>query len=139
LYASGSHNGIDLRASVGTALVSPGPGVVVDVGDTDKACPKASYGKWVLIRHTNGLTTLMAHFSLIKVTKGQSLTAGQLVGYSGNTGYSTGPHLHVTIFSSDGVKVGTISSKACSGKSLTMPLPTANPPYLNPLGYFPAI
>jgi len=137
LYASGAHNGTDLRASVGTKLTASASGVVIGVGDTDVACPKASYGKWVLIKHYNGLTTLMAHFSLIKVSQGQQVAEGDLVGYSGNTGYSTGPHLHVSVFASDGVTVGTLPSKSCSGRIFTMPLPTAQNAYLDPEAYFP--
>jgi len=139
LYASGSHNGIDLRASSGTRLTSPAPGTVMGIGDTDVACPKASYGKWVLIQHDNGLTTLMAHFSLIKVTQGQHVGAGELIGYSGNTGYSTGPHLHISVFASDGVSVGTLPSKSCSGRTFVMPLPTATNAYLDPELYFPKL
>lgn len=137
LYASGAHNGMDLRASVGTKITSPALGVVVGTGDTDIACPKASYGKWVLIKHNNGLTTLMSHFSLIKVSQGQTLSEGDLVGYSGNTGYATGPHLHISVFASDGVTVGTLPSKSCSGRIFTMPLPTVQNAYLDPEAYFP--
>ncbi|MCX6739271.1 MAG: peptidoglycan DD-metalloendopeptidase family protein [Candidatus Parcubacteria bacterium] len=137
LYASGAHNGIDLRASVGTKLLSPAQGTVIGTGDTDVACPKASYGKWVLIKHDNGLTTLMAHFSLIKVSQGQQVSTGDLIGYSGNTGYSTGPHLHISVFASDGVTVGTLPSKSCSGRTFTMPLPTVKNAYLDPEAYLP--
>ena len=137
LYSSGAHNGTDLRASVGTKLTSPSSGIVIGAGDTDVACPKASYGKWVLIKHYNGLTTLMAHFSLIKVSQGQQVAEGDLVGYSGNTGYSTGPHLHISVFASDGVMVGTLPSKSCSGRIFTMPLPTVQNAYLDPEAYFP--
>ncbi len=137
LYASGAHNGIDLRASVGTKLLSSAQGTVIGTGDTDVACPKASYGKWVLIKHDNGLTTLMAHFSLIKVSQGQQVSTGDLIGYSGNTGYSTGPHLHISVFASNGVTVGTLPSKSCSGRTFTMPLPTVKNAYLDPEAYLP--
>ena len=137
LYASGTHNGIDLRANIGTPITSPASGTVIGVGDTDISCPKASYGKWVLIRHYNGLTTLMGHFSLTKVIQGQEVATGDIIGYSGNTGYSTGPHLHMSVFASDGVQIGSFPSKSCSGKILTMPLPTAKPPYLDPASYLP--
>ncbi len=137
LYASGAHNGMDLRASVGTKIVSPASGVIIGTGDTDVACPKASYGKWVLIKHDNGLTSLFGHFSLIKVSEGQRVELGDLVGYSGNTGYSTGPHLHFSLFASDGVAVGTLPSKSCSGRTFTMPLATAKNAYLDPEAYLP--
>jgi murein DD-endopeptidase MepM/ murein hydrolase activator NlpD len=137
LYASGTHNGIDFRASRGTAVKSPAKGEILATGNTDITCPKASYGKWVLIRHNNGLTTLFGHFDVIKVGSGQSVEAGDLLGYSGNTGYSTGPHLHMTVFASTGVQVGTFNSKSCPGKAFTMPLLTAQNAYLDPEAYLP--
>ncbi|KKW34751.1 MAG: Peptidase M23 [Candidatus Giovannonibacteria bacterium GW2011_GWA2_53_7] len=133
LYASGTHNGVDFRASIGTAIKSVADGVVLGTGDTDLVCPRASYGRWALVKHNNGLTTLYAHLSLIKVNKGQTLARGELVGYSGQTGYATGPHLHLTIYASDGVKIDVLKSKVCSG-TYTMPL--ADPQaYLDPLLY----
>lgn len=139
LYSSGAHNGTDFRASRGTPITSPAKGEVIGTGDTDIACPKASYGKWVLVRHDNGLTTLMAHFDVIKVTTGQNVETGDLLGYSGNTGYSTGPHLHMSLFASDGVAVGNFPSKSCSGRTFVMPLPTAKNSYLNSLAYLPSL
>lgn len=136
LYASGTHNGMDLRASRGTPVKSPSGGIVTGMGNTDEACPKGSYGKWVLIRHNNGLSSLLAHLDLIKVVEGQKVNVGDVVGYSGNTGYSTGPHLHMTLFASEGVQVGSFASKACSGKTYRMPLPTAQNAYLDPEAYF---
>ncbi len=103
LYVSGSHSGIDFRAAVGTPVYAAGDGVVEGVGDTDKACPKASFGKWVFIRHNNGLSTVYGHLSLTKATEGQKVKAGDLIAYSGNTGHSTGPHLHLTVMASNGV------------------------------------
>lgn len=134
LYASGSHNGTDFRAAVGTPVKAMLGGTVVGAGDTDRTCPGASYGKWVLVRHNNGLASLYAHLSLIKAPEGQSVDTGDLIGYSGNTGYSTGPHLHLTVFAADAVEVKTLPSKACSGRSYTMPVAAFNA-YLNPLDY----
>jgi len=134
LYASGTHNGIDLRASVGTPVSTMLSGTVIGTGDTDLTCPGASYGKWVLIKHSNGLASLYAHFSLIKVGKGQVVNTGDLVGYSGNTGYSTGPHLHLTVFASAAVEVRSLPSKACGGRTYTMPVAAINA-YLDPMDY----
>lgn len=137
LYASGTHNGIDLAASRGTPVKAAAGGMVIGTGNTDTACPKGSYGKWVFIRHNNGLSTLSAHFDLIKVTEGQTVSVGDIIGYSGNTGYATGPHLHFTVFASDGVQIGSYESKGgCKGRSWTMPLPTAKNAYLDPEAYF---
>jgi murein DD-endopeptidase MepM/ murein hydrolase activator NlpD len=133
LYNGQGHNGIDLRASVGTPIKASATGVVLGTGDTDQVCPGASYGKWVLIKHRNGLTTLYAHLSLIKVTKDQDVVMGETIGYSGNTGYSTGPHLHFTVYASDAVQILKRKSAVCAG-SYTMPI-AALKGYLNPLSY----
>ncbi len=133
LYASGTHNGVDFRAAVGTPVKAALQGRVIAAGDTDQVCPKASYGKWVLIEHGNGLSTLYAHLSLIKVTGGQNVSTGEVIAYSGNTGYTTGPHLHLTVYASQGVEVIKRSSQVCRG---TYTLPVAPPgAYLDPLIY----
>jgi murein DD-endopeptidase MepM/ murein hydrolase activator NlpD len=142
LYTSGSHSGVDFRAAVGTPIYAVGSGIVEGTGDTDKTCPKASFGKWIFIRHNNGLSTAYGHLSLIKVTTGQTVSKGDLIGYSGNTGRSTGPHLHLTVYAStgangeEGARVTERPSSACSGKTYTMPLAPINA-YLDPLVYLP--
>lgn len=136
VYNGGGHNGIDLRASVGTPVKSSGNGIVVDTGDTDASCDGVSYGKWVLIKHNNGLSTLYAHLSLIRVYKNEAVLSGEIVGYSGNTGYSTGPHLHFAVFASAGVRVSgptEYKSKICR-TYMKLPLSPKNG-YLNPLSY----
>ena len=107
---------------------------MIGAGDTDKTCQGASYGKWILIEHDNGLSTLYAHLSLIKVSEGQIVTTSQLIGYTGNTGYSTGPHLHFTVYASQGVKVGSLKSKVAGCGTYYLPLASPNS-YLNPLNY----
>jgi len=134
VYNGNGHNGVDFGIPTGTAVKAALSGTVLGAGDTDTACQGASYGKWVLIQHGNGLTTLYAHLSLIKVSSGQTVTTGEIIGYSGNTGYSTGPHLHFTVFASDGVKVGTLQSKVPGCGVYTLPL-GAKESYLNPLSY----
>lgn len=134
VYNGNGHNGVDFGIPTGTAVKAALSGTVLGAGDTDTACRGASYGKWVLIQHSNGLTTLYAHLSLIKVANGQTVTTGEVIGYSGNTGYSTGPHLHFTVFASDGVKVGTLQSKVPGCGVYTLPL-GARESYLNPLSY----
>ncbi|OHA33666.1 MAG: hypothetical protein A2928_01805 [Candidatus Taylorbacteria bacterium RIFCSPLOWO2_01_FULL_45_15b] len=133
LYSGNGHNGIDLGAPVGTKIFSAADGVVEGVGDTDLVCPSASYGKWVLVRHGNGLSTLYAHLSVISVKAGDSVARGQTVGYSGNTGYSTGPHLHFTVYASEGVKILSRKSLVCGGTYI-MPIADLKA-YLNPLSY----
>jgi murein DD-endopeptidase MepM/ murein hydrolase activator NlpD len=142
LYVSGSHSGVDFRAAVGTPIYAAGDGIVEGIGDTDKTCPKASFGKWVFIRHTNGLATAYGHLSLIKAYEGQKVQAGDLIAYSGNTGHSTGPHLHLTVYASngvdgeDGARVAERPSASCKGKNYRMPIAPTNA-YLDPLLYLP--
>lgn len=142
LYTSGSHSGIDFRAAVGTPVYAVADGIVEGTGDTDKTCPKASFGKWIFIRHNNGLSTAYGHLSMIKVSEGQTVTKGDMIGYSGNTGHSTGPHLHLTVYASNGVngeegaRVTERPSTGCSGKVYRMPLAPVNS-YLDPLLYLP--
>ncbi|MCR4306448.1 MAG: M23 family metallopeptidase, partial [Candidatus Yonathbacteria bacterium] len=137
-YSGKGHNGIDFRASVGTEVKAALSGVVEATGNTDQYPGCYSYGKWVLIKHNNGLSTLYAHFSLIKAVAGQQVSTGDVIGYSGNTGYSTGPHLHLTVYASQGVKItrlGDIPGRPitkCSGASI--PIASLNA-YLNPLDY----
>lgn len=142
LYTSGSHSGIDFRAAVGTPVYAVADGTVEGVGDTDKTCPKTSFGKWVFIRHQNGLATAYGHLSLIKVSEGQKVVKGQLIAYSGNTGHTTGPHLHLSVYAShgiggeDGAAVRERPSTTCPGRTYRMPLaPTSA--YLDPLAYLP--
>lgn len=132
-YNGQGHNGIDFRASIGTRVKSAGSGIVAGIGDTDITCPGASYGKWVMITHTNGLSTLYAHLSLIKVSKGQNVETGEILGYSGNSGYSTGPHLHFTVFASQGVRIMDRQSRVCGGV-YTMPVADLKA-YLDPIIY----
>lgn len=136
LYVSGTHNGIDFRAAIGTPVMSAGNGRVAGTGDTDQDCRGVSFGKWILIKYDNGLATTYGHLSKISVSPGQSVKAGDVVGFSGNTGYSTGPHLHVSTYAADAVNPVTRPSASCPGISMTMPVSAINA-YLDPLVYFP--
>ncbi|MEE4239233.1 MAG: peptidoglycan DD-metalloendopeptidase family protein [Anderseniella sp.] len=82
------HAGVDFRGPVGSPVKTPAPGVV------SKAGWNGGYGKLVEVRHENGITTRYAHLSIILVRAGQKVKAGDIVGKLGNTGRSTGPHLH---------------------------------------------
>lgn len=88
------HNGIDFRAPIGTAILAADDGEVIATGNVS---PYA-YGQWIAIQHNNNLTTLYAHLSVIKVKKGQIVARGDIIAYSGNTGFSTGPHLHFSVY-----------------------------------------
>lgn len=130
------HRGVDFRAAVGTPVKAVSDGTVKGVGDTDICCPGASFGKWVLIEHNNGLSSTYAHLSLIGVRSGQKIASGEIIGYSGNTGSSTGPHLHLSVYVSSGVKVGSFASKSYLGKTLVQPI-AATEAYLQPMYYLP--
>jgi murein DD-endopeptidase MepM/ murein hydrolase activator NlpD len=133
LYVSGTHNGVDFRAAIGTPVKSAGKGIVEGVGDTDTVCPGASYGKWVFIRYDNGLASVYGHLSVISVKAGTRVETGDVVGYSGNTGYSTGPHLHMGLYAGQGVKISALKSTVCKG---TYTIPVADlKAYLDPLVY----
>lgn len=134
VYSGMGHNGIDLGGPVGTTIMSAASGVVVGTGDTDLVCRGASYGKWILVRHDNGLTTLYAHLSHIGVSQGQRVARGESIGYMGATGYVTGPHLHFTVYASDGVQITSMPSRGCAGAVYTIPLADQKA-YLNPLSF----
>src|SRR3989344_3680890 len=133
IYRGGGHNGVDFRAPTGTKIQAALSGVVIGLGNTDLQKGCYSYGKWVLVRHNNGLSTLYAHLSHISVSNGQGLTTGDLVGFSGTTGYSTGPHLHFTVYASQGVKIGRFN-KSVNCKNVEIPIAPLDG-YLNPLSY----
>ncbi|MFA7000031.1 MAG: peptidoglycan DD-metalloendopeptidase family protein [Candidatus Paceibacterota bacterium] len=130
------HYGLDFRAKVGTPVKAMATGAVLGTGDTDIACKGASFGKWVFIKYNNGLSSTYGHLSEIKATVGEKVVAGDVVALSGNTGSSTGPHLHVAVYASAGVNVATVPSKACNGKIFTQPI-SALSAYLNPAKYLP--
>lgn len=92
------HRAIDIGASKGTPIYASDSGFVsvVQYGNT-------GYGNMAMIDHRNGFVTLYAHMSIVIVESGQSVTKGQLIGYCGSTGNSTGPHLHFEVIE-NGVK-----------------------------------
>ncbi len=135
-YNGHGHNGIDFRAPVGTPIIASLSGTVQGTGNTDLQRGCYSYGQWVLIKHSNGLSTMYAHLSAITVSAGDQVRTGDVIGYSGNTGYSTGPHLHFTVFASEGVGVHRFSN-SINCKNVDIPLPEKRDAYLNPLGYLP--
>lgn len=132
-YKGQGHNGIDLAATSGTTVKAALAGVVTATGNTDVIVGCYSYGKWVLIRHHNGLSTLYAHLSIIKAVEGQEVATGDTIGFSGNTGYSTGPHLHFTVYATQGVQVQQFS-KSINCKNASIPIADLKA-YLNPLQY----
>jgi murein DD-endopeptidase MepM/ murein hydrolase activator NlpD len=90
--ATGFHSGLDIGAPCGTPIKAAGTGVIISAGFNS-----GGYGNMTLINHGNGLSTLYGHQSSIIVSEGQSVTQGQVIGYVGSTGKSTGCHLHFEV------------------------------------------
>ncbi len=99
-YKGKWHNGIDIAAPIGAPIFAAESGEVVAVGNQDKFCPRGAYGKFIVVRHDNGFTTLYGHLSGQIVTQGAAVARGQTIGYMGRTGWATGSHLHFTLWSS---------------------------------------
>ena len=91
------HDGIDIIADVGTPVYSSGNGRVIFVGH------KGGYGLAVEINHGFGYHTIYAHLSKVLVREGQKVLRGSLIAKTGDSGLSTGPHLHYEV-EHDGVK-----------------------------------
>lgn len=85
------HRGLDLRAYRGENVIAAADGVVIAAGRF------GGYGNMVRIAHSSGYETLYAHLDSVAVKKNQIITSGTVIGYTGNTGHSTGPHLHYEI------------------------------------------
>ncbi|MFV0420945.1 M23 family metallopeptidase [Oleidesulfovibrio sp.] len=85
------HKGLDISNRPGTPIYAPANGEVLFTG-TDGA-----YGRTILVRHGGGLVTRYAHLRSSSVKKGQKVARGELIAYMGNTGRSTGPHLHYEV------------------------------------------
>ncbi len=146
------HNGTDFRAAQGTPVKAMLDGTIEGIGNTDEMNVQlrregksicVSYGRWVLIKYNNGLSSVYAHLSASIVKTGQNIRVGDIIGYSGGTpgvqgsGYSNGPHLHVGLFASQGVEVRQFTT-SINCKHVFVPI--ADPKaYLNPLSYLPTI
>lgn len=94
LYRGKLHNGLDIGAPLGTEIFAARDGRVVAVGNNNGL----QYGKYVLIEHDNGLSTLYAHMSRQTAIQGKDVKRGEIIGYVGNTGYSFGNHLHLGVY-----------------------------------------
>ncbi len=86
------HTGLDFTADIGTEIYATGDGVVESIESKF-----SGYGQYVVINHGFGYESLYAHMSRVAVRSGQKIRRGQIIGYVGNTGTSTGPHLHYEV------------------------------------------
>ena len=90
--AARNHGGVDIAAPHGTGVFVSAEGIVLRTG-----YEPAGYGRFVEIRHPNGMTTLYGHLSRLDVASGDPVEAGARIGLVGSTGRSTGPHLHFEV------------------------------------------
>lgn len=90
--AARNHEGVDIAAPRGTSVYVAAEGLVLRTG-----YDPAGYGRFVEIRHPNGMSTLYGHLSRLDVASGDAVEAGARIGLVGSTGRSTGPHLHFEV------------------------------------------
>jgi murein DD-endopeptidase MepM/ murein hydrolase activator NlpD len=86
------HDAIDIAVPVGTPVVAPKDGEVIAAGFS------SSYGHFIRLSHENGYISFYAHLSRVAAQVGDTVAQGVRIAYSGNSGQSTGPHLHFAIF-----------------------------------------
>ncbi len=85
------HRGVDLRAQYGSPILAPADGVVLYIGS------KTAYGNMIVLLHGGSIATVYGHLWKFAVQPYERVQKGQLLGYTGNTGFSTGPHLHFEV------------------------------------------
>ena len=107
------HRGIDFAAPIGTPIFAAGNGVVEYIGRN------GAYGKYIRIRHNNSYKTAYAHLNGYQkdISKGSKVKQGQIIGFVGSTGRSTGPHLHYEIIYQN-KQINPLTLKLPSGKKL---------------------
>ncbi|HEY4507620.1 MAG TPA: peptidoglycan DD-metalloendopeptidase family protein [Candidatus Paceibacterota bacterium] len=139
-YGRPFHPGVDIGAPTGEPIKAALGGTIAAIGNTDAVRGCVSWGKWVLVKHANGLSTLYAHMSGFAVGEGDTVSIGQTIGYVGATGYATGPHLHITVYVTQGVSVRRFeefkTQTGCSGA--TTPV-APHEAYLDPMDYLPSL
>jgi murein DD-endopeptidase MepM/ murein hydrolase activator NlpD len=101
------HTGMDFTAPIGTPIHATGDGFIAGNAEANQV-GGSGYGKYVVINHGYGYKTLYAHMSKIDVKPGQQVKRGDIIGYVGNTGSSTGPHLHYEVIKG-GEKINPIN------------------------------
>lgn len=107
--ASSNHGGIDIAVPIGTRVSADASGTVVFAGK------KGGYGNYVEVRHADGSVSFFAHLSGINVKVGDTIAKGANLGASGNSGTSTGPHLHWGMRNKDGKSIDPRSIRSVGG------------------------
>lgn len=98
---SGFHNGLDFSMPSGTSVLAAADGKVIATGNNGRY----AYGRWIAIDHGNGIVTMYGHLSSVVKSRGATVKEGETIAKSGNTGNSTGPHLHFTVFSAKSFEI----------------------------------
>lgn len=143
------HGGLDFRASQGTPVLSIASGIIEGTANSDDQKGCYSYGRWIFIRHPNGLSSIYAHLFSSIVKAGQTVKRGEVIGYSGGyprvygSGNSRGPHLHLGLFVSQGVEIRPFTSQRYLGtgagcNNVLIPVSDIKA-YLDPLAYLPVL
>jgi murein DD-endopeptidase MepM/ murein hydrolase activator NlpD len=109
---SAMHRGVDFAAPIGSPILAAGDGTV------ERAGPFSTYGNYVKLRHANGYETAYAHMSRVAVRTGQRVRQGEVIGYVGETGRATGPHLHYEVLKA-GSQINPMSLRVPNGRNLT--------------------
>ncbi|MFA6354335.1 MAG: peptidoglycan DD-metalloendopeptidase family protein [Candidatus Paceibacterota bacterium] len=113
LYNGKAHNGLDIGTPIGTPVFAADDGRVIASDNNDRSSfKKYQYGNYILIEHADNFATLYGHLSKRLVTAGSNIKRGDLIGYSGNTGYSTGAHLHFGLYWAPSVKMQSVPPAA---------------------------
>jgi len=132
-YRSKTHNGVDFGYPIGTPVLAAESGKIIKVGNNDRGTSrwnKYQYGKYIIVQHENNLATLYAHLSRQIVKEGQVVSRGDVIGYSGNTGYAFGPHLHFTVFWAPSIQYKSVPPAAG-----VVPIGVT----INPVDYLPSL
>jgi murein DD-endopeptidase MepM/ murein hydrolase activator NlpD len=104
----GFHNGLDFGKNGGTTIFTAKSGKVIGSGNNGRY----AYGQWLAIDHGDGLITLYGHLSSKSVSKGKTVKTGDKIGIMGSTGYSTGTHLHFSVFDKKSFEIVESTKKA---------------------------
>jgi murein DD-endopeptidase MepM/ murein hydrolase activator NlpD len=98
-----SHQGIDVAGPIGTPIYALTDGVVEEAG------PATGFGLWVVLRHNDGTQSVYGHINRMFVDVGDKVEAGEEIAEIGNRGHSTGPHLHLEVWTADGSKINPLT------------------------------
>ena len=98
-----AHQGIDVAGPIGTPIYALTDAVVEEAG------PATGYGLWVVLRHKDGTQSVYGHVNRMFVEEGDRVDAGEQIAEIGNRGYSTGPHLHLEVWTADGTKINPLT------------------------------